>query len=94
MTLEEMFAACDDDYLDFDKWEGAPSKRADLAAFILLDKLQPGGGDIISASEHDEFFLSIDCEELAKVITRDDVLNLTRCGVRYSGEYDSLCMFA
>jgi hypothetical protein len=67
MTLAEMFAQCEDDYLDFDKWTDAPSKRADLAAFILLDKLQPGGGDIVSASEHDEFHLSIDCDELAKV---------------------------
>jgi hypothetical protein len=94
MTLAEMFAQCEDDYLDFDKWTDAPSKRADLAAFILLDKLQPGGGDIVCASEHDEFRLSIDCDELAKVITQADVRNLTRCGVRYSGDYDCLSMFA
>lgn len=94
MTLQEMFDECDEDYLEFDKWTDAPSKRADLSAFILLDQLQPHGGDIINASEHDEFFLSIDCEELGKVITLEQVRNLRRCGVMYSEDYDSLSMFA
>jgi hypothetical protein len=94
MTLEEMFAQCEEDYLDFAAFTNPPSERADLAAFILLDKLQPGGGDIIEASEHDEFFLSIDCAELEKVITLDDVRNLRRCGVMYSEEYQCLSMFS
>jgi hypothetical protein len=94
MTLAEMFAQCDDDYLDFNAWADAPSKRADLAAFILLDKLQPGGGDIVSASEHDEFFLSIDCDELAKVATLEDVRNLRRCGVMFSESDDCLSMYS
>lgn len=94
MTLAEMFAQCDDDYLDFDAFENPPSRRADLSAFMLLDRLQPAGGDIITASEHDEFFLSIDCGELEKVATLDDVRNLARCGVRYSEQYQCLSMFS
>ena len=92
-TLEQMFDECDEDYLDFAAFENPPSKRADLAAFILLDRLQPGAGDIITSAEHDEFYLSIDCEELVKVITLDDVRNLRRCGVMYSADYECLSLF-
>jgi hypothetical protein len=94
MTLQAMFQATGDDYGEFDKVENPPCKRADLSAFIMLDRLQPGGADIISASEHDEFFLSTDCDELAKVVTLEIVRDLARCGIRYSADFDCLCMFA
>ena len=94
MNLHEMFEAVHEEYLDFDKVAPRLSERADLHAFMLLDKLQPGGGDIISAAAHDEFFLSIDCDELAKVITQEQVLELARCGIRYDEGNDCLCMFA
>lgn len=94
MTLKEMFEATSDDYLDFDKVENPPSKRADLSAFIMLDRLVPDSGDIITSSEHDEFYLSIDCEALAKVVTLEIVRDLSRCGIRYDSSNDCLCMFA
>lgn len=94
MTLKEMFDACNNDYLDFGKVENPPSQRADLAAFIMLDKLVPDSGDLISASEHDEFYLSVDCDALAKVATLEIVRDLSRCGIRYDASYDCLCMFA
>lgn len=93
MTLEEMFDQCDEDCLKFAEFENPPCNRPDLCAFLLLERLQPGDRDIVSAAEHDEFFLSIDCVELMKVITLEDVRNLRRCGVRYSAEYDSLSLF-
>lgn len=70
--------------------------RADLHAFNLLDRLAPseGGGDLISASEHDEFFLDVDLEALAKAATPEDITMLVRCGVRYSKDFECLCMFA
>jgi hypothetical protein len=49
---------------------------------------------MISASEHDEFYLSVDCEALAKVATPEIIRDLTRCGVRYDEDLDSLCMFS
>lgn len=94
MTLKKMFEATGDDYLDFDKVENPLSKRADLHAFMVLDKLVPESGDLISASEHDEFYLSVDCKELEKVATLEIVRDLSRCGVRYSEDCDCLCMFA
>jgi len=94
-TVAEIFAAVpDDDYIDFNAVENKLSQRADMHAFMVLDKLVPDSGDLISASEHDEFYLSIDCDELAKVLTLEIARDLSRCGVRYDGEYDCLCMFA
>lgn len=49
--------------------------------------------DIISGAEHDEFFLDVNLEELAKIATEEDVKNLLRCGVIVS-EYDCLRMSA
>jgi hypothetical protein len=84
-----------DEYLEFEHIENKLSSRPDLHAFLLLDKLQPAPGrDIISASEHDEFYLSIDCRELEKVITQDQVLELYRCGVMYSDDCETLSMFS
>ena len=91
--LKETFRKFDKDYVEFKKIKNPPSKRPDLCAFLLLDKLVPGGSDIVTQSGHDEFFLEIDVETLAERATEDDVLYLVRCGVRYSSEFDCLSMF-
>lgn len=93
-NLGEVFEKFNDDYIDFDKVENPLHSRPDLCAFLLLDKLVPGTGDMISAAEHDEIFLDTDVDELALIATEDDILTLVRCGVRYSEEFNCLCMFA
>lgn len=94
MTLEEMFEKHHDEFLKFYQIEHKRSNRPDLNAFILLDSILPGTGDMIECSEHDEIMLSIDCDALANVITEEQVIELYRCGVRYNSEYDSLTMYA
>lgn len=81
----------DDEYIKFERVENKRSNRPDLHAFLLLDELVPGSGDIVCAAEHDEIFLAISVEELAAVATEAQVIELIRCGVRFS--YDGLCMF-
>ena len=81
------------DFLDFDAVEPKLSQRPDLHAFLLLDQLVPGTTDIISNAEHDQFYLSIDPEELAAAATGEQVTDLIRCGVIYDEETDSLFMF-
>lgn len=93
MTLSEMFDQFEDDYFRFEGVENKLSNRPDLHAFILLNQLQPKDRDMVSAAEHDEIYLDIDVEELAKVITLDQVRDLTRCGVRYDDGLDCLAMF-
>ena len=73
--------------------ENKRSERPDIHAFLLLDELVPGTRDMISAAEHDEFYLDVGVEELVKVITEEQVIELRRCGVHWS-EYDCLVMFA
>lgn len=59
----------------------------------MLDELVPGTSDIVSASNHDEFFLDIDCDALNRAASDAQIRDLVRCGVRYSSEYRCLCMF-
>ncbi len=87
LNLQETFEKySDDEFIKFERVENKFSKRSDLHAFILLDKILPGESDIVEAAEHDEIYLGVDEEELAKVITEEQVLELVRSGVSY-GEY-------
>lgn len=94
MNLNERFEQFSDEYIQFDRVEVKRSNRPDLHAFLLLDEIQPGDSDLISASEHDEFYLDIDCDKFAEVATDEQIKELTRCGIRYDDDTDSLCMFA
>lgn len=90
--LEELFKKHDDEFRNYHLIKNPPSKRRDLCAFILLDKLVPGDGKIVVAAEHDEIFLGVELDDLAKVASEDDVITLCRCGV--SIWEDSLRMYA
>lgn len=89
--LAELFERYTDDgeYLEFDNIENPKSKRPDLNAFILLDSLVPGTQDIVSCAEHDEFWLEVSPEEVAKVATPEHILELVRCGVCYDDGLES-----
>lgn len=94
MDLNETFESYDDEYLKFDRVENKLSQRPDLHAFLLLDSIMPGNRDMVCASEHDEFFLDIDCSEFSRRATAEQIRELVRCGVRYDASLDSLAMFA
>ena len=90
--LKQLFESDDDyDSLSFDKIENKRSKRADLHAFLLLDELVPDTTNMVTAGEHDQIFLEVNIEDLAKVINEDQVFELKRCGV-FVDEY-GLSMF-
>lgn len=93
IDIHELFNKYDSDHLKFDRVENKLHHRADICAFLLLDKLLPSNSDMVSASDHDIIYLDADLEELAKVATEDDILMLIRCGVHYDIETDSLAMF-
>lgn len=97
MTTEELAALFDkhsDEYLEFDRVPIKRSQRPDLHAMLVIDDLCPGDKDIISAAEHDEFWLSVSVEEFAAVATEDIVIELTRCGLRYDNYCEALGFFA
>ena len=86
--LEEMFEKYEDDYLEFEKVENPEHHRPDICAFIFLDKLVPGKGDIIAGAGHDIVHLEpSNIEELAKVATEEDILKLRRCGIHLEDGY-------
>jgi hypothetical protein len=68
------------------------TKRRDLIVFLILDRLVPGTARIIAGAEHDEIFLGVDIDELAKVATEEDIILLRQLGVRESD--GGLAMFA
>jgi hypothetical protein len=82
-----------------------PTNRDDLNAFILLDKLVPAKAttwmsssrlvysDIISCAEHDQIWLYPSLEELAPVITEEQVLALAEFGIFVDPSTESLSMF-
>lgn len=94
MNLDEVFEKFTYEHSEFHRVENKLHARPDICAFLLLDKLVPNaGGKMVDAAEHDKFWLSVDCEELAKVATENDVLTLTRCGIFYDSDAERLAMF-
>jgi hypothetical protein len=100
MTEERLIEILDDDEDFSDRRaiakkaveECLVTKRADLLVFLILDRLVPGTGDIVSGAEHDEIFLGVDIDDLAKVATEEDIILLRQLGVRESD--GGLAMFA
>lgn len=92
MNLHDTFEKFNDEYLEFELIDNPAHPRPDICAFLLLHKLLPGNKEIVSAAEHDVIYLGIDCEELARIITDEQVRYLTRCGVIYGEDSDSLYM--
>lgn len=95
MNAKELRAILADnsgEYLKFDRIEAPRSKRPDLHAFLLLESLVPGTEDIVAGAHHDEFFIGVELEALAQVVTEGQVIELIRCGIRI--DEDGLCMFA
>lgn len=94
INLAMAFDAAHAEYLKFDRIEKPRHARRDLSAFLLLAELVPGTKPIVACAEHDEFHLETDCDALARAASQEQIVELVRCGVRYSGEYDCLSMFS
>ena len=84
---------CPDEFLHFERIEHPRSTRPDIHAFLLVNELVPGSGDIIDNAAHDEIWISVEPSELAPLISREQATELTRCGVRYDRELGRLAMF-
>lgn len=91
--MKEIWEKHNDEYCKFENVIIKLSSRPDIHAFIKLNELFPGDRDIICASHHDEYFLDIEGEQINQ-ICESDIIDLIRCGVMYSEEYDCLSMFS
>ena len=80
--VEEIFEKYNDsDFFKFKKIENPEHPRADICAFLILDRLFPGNGDIVAGADHDIIYLEPELFEVAKVATEEDLVRLIRCGV-------------
>jgi len=86
-------ARVDKEFLKFDRVEVKLAQRPDLHAFLLMDQILSGTGDVVTAAEHDKIYLYPEIDALREVITAEQILELSRCGVLYDEEVDSLAMF-
>lgn len=83
----------EDEYLKFEKVEPKFSQRADIHAFILLDKLCPGTQNIVGSATHYEFYLRLDVDDIIDKITEEDIITLIRCGISYCENIDVFYKF-
>lgn len=107
MTRDEMFERANEisDNIRIGAFKALPEhlkfqKREDLSGFLLLDKICariPDNNEsqsFISASEHDVVYLSVDAEEIAEVITEEEIHALIASGILFSSHEDCLFRFA
>lgn len=99
IDVKELFEKHNEEFLKFDRINEPLSSCPDLCAMMymmnfLTMKQRERHNDIISCSEHDEIFFSIDVDYFSEIASESDVIYLIRCGVRYSEEFSSFCMFA
>jgi len=82
------------DYRQFSKVEQQYGSSPDLHAFILLNKLVPIKTNIIVVTEYDKIWLAQDMADLIKAgITKNQALELRRCGVSLDDQAGELFMF-
>ncbi len=95
MSVQKWFDEHQDEYVEFDKIPNKDRRhpRQDLCAFLYLHEKLGGKGDVVSAAEHDQFWLAWDAEDLEK-LTEEDVIYVLRCGVLYDDDVESLYMNA
>lgn len=89
MTLEEMEKAFEE------ALDSRPmSNLCDFDGFMRLRQLgYDKGKDLVACAEHDEIWLSVNCEWLAETVTIDDVNYLVDCGIHYDSSTESMHMF-
>ena len=92
MDIKERFELVEDDHLSFKKVKNKHSNRADLHAFLMLDRLFPKSRDMIVCSEHDTIWLDVESDQ-AETLTDEQILELTRCGVFLDSDSERLAMF-
>jgi len=81
LDLDILFEKHEGQFLKLKLVENKLNFRRDLHVFLLLDKLTPSDRCMVSGAEHDQIWLDTDLENLAEVITEEQVIELIRCGV-------------
>jgi hypothetical protein len=94
-SLEEIIERLSKDHVALGKaFDAIPiklSNRPDLHAFLLLEQLVPGTGDILAGADHDIIYLKPYPADVFRAATEGQIRELVACGVFMQD--GSLCMF-
>lgn len=92
--IKKLFDKFDGDHIEFERIPIADRRhvRPDICALVYLHEKLGGkvGDNAICSAEHDQVWFT--WGKLGR-LTEDDVLYLTRCGVFYDSDTDSLSSF-
>lgn len=95
-SIKDRWEAFNDEFLLFSEIKEKLSHRADVHAFILLDRIFPAEEgkdfDLIVAASRNEIYFDIDNEKIRE-LTDELIVELLRCGVSYDLAHDGLCMY-
>lgn len=91
--IKKIFQKHQNEFHSFKDIKNKLSKRDDLHAFLLLDKIIPNDHSMIASADHDVIYLNIEIEDLEQAVTEEQIIELIRCGVFYDEEFDCLGMF-
>lgn len=94
MKLHDRFKQFAEDYLEFKEAKNPRSPRPDVHVLIMLAEMFPADRDLISAAEHDQYWLDVDCDEFNKLVTDDQLRDMIRAGLMHCNDTDSLSFFA
>lgn len=83
----------DRDIFEFDQVENRRSACRDIHAMLLLQEICPTDGGMIAAAGHDQIWFEVDVEAFAAKAAEYHIIELSRCGVFYDEQTDSLSMF-
>lgn len=95
--LEELFEKHSDEFLEFERIENPKHTRSDLCAMLMISEIQSRYypekrfSKMISWAGHEEIYLDVDVEEISEYITKQEIIDLIRCGVRF--EESNFAMF-
>lgn len=97
LDIADYFSEQDMPINAFELIENKLSTRKDLHVYLLLDKILSRNTklnkqhDLITAAKNSEIFFSFEAKELAKVITKEEIIDLIHCNVSFNSE--GLSMF-
>lgn len=93
LDLQALFDKHGDEFLNFQLIENPRHPLRDVCAFLMLHDLAPMKRVAVSYASHDQIALAAEPTLVAASATEAQVIDLIRCGVRYSADQDCFEMF-
>jgi len=73
----------DSDFCKFEKIKNPLFKQSDLQALFIFNQILPEHGDFICSTNHYGIFFSVSPKDISKKASKEQILDLLRCGISY-----------